>query len=202
MAGARETKPLARYAAARQAWASLVVRMRFPHRLPPGVEASRHRSFSHCEPTKKDDPVIRSNDVTRLPPWQSDRDRAGLGQYNCSNQGGFGWMVDVYTSSLPCQFIIIDGVRTATIAIGHHNLSNTFKKTDILIIRRMRRPTARHWWCVSRVGFEVDKQATTRQRSCDRLWPRGWGSKPASPARRACPGPCRRSAATTPRWRR
>jgi len=23
--------------------------------------------FSHCEPTKKDDPVIRQNDVTRLP---------------------------------------------------------------------------------------------------------------------------------------
>ena len=44
-------------------------------------------------------------DIERIDPWGR-----ATGQYNCSNQGvSAGWS-DVYTSTLPCQFIIIDGV--------------------------------------------------------------------------------------------
>ena len=56
------------------------LRMRFPP--PLAVRALKHQGiarFSHCEPTKKDDPVIGQNDVTRLPALGgSDGDRAGF----------------------------------------------------------------------------------------------------------------------------
>ena len=56
------------------------LRMRFPP--PLAVRALKHQGIarlSHCEPTKKDDPVIGQNDVTRLPALGSpDHNRAGF----------------------------------------------------------------------------------------------------------------------------
>jgi len=82
--------------------------------------------------------------------------------------------------------------RTATIGYAPPTISNTFKKTDILIIPSVRR-RGEALWCrqLGGGGFESTTKATTSGRDLvTPLGPRGWqqAASPARPAAASGPG--------------